>query len=274
MSTTTITQFTLLFTNFVEDFTARLPFPPSLADNPLVASISACDVLPLSSNSTVLQDFRSTCCNRTPSHTRRTPQRPQHIVLIQKHSREIGAISYTKAQKQDEGTECGWDERLWWTLLSLPEEVWAKGMSPEQPRTLYMRLTRELFQEPEKTHQENSVDLGMSIWSSFNPPVGSQKSPERYMSSFYRSSLSPSDATKASRSGSLCTLILGVRLETSGRSSLSFTHSSNFAAFLHQQKDDILEYSYSSSSPLQHGWLLIFVEMSLNSKFYINQTNL
>jgi len=119
--------------------------------------------------------------------------------------------------------------------INLPEEVWAKGMSPDRPRTLYIRLTSELLPEPEKPTSRIVITGGMSISSFLIPPVGTQKSPERYICSLYLTSLSPSWEIKASLSNSLRTLTLGVRLAMFGMSDLSLTHSSNFAADLHQQ---------------------------------------
>lgn len=139
--------------------------------------------------------------------------------------------------------------------MCLPDEVWAKSKSPERLRILYIRLISELFPEPEKPTKRIVITGGMSISSFLIPPVGTQKSPELQLRSLCRSSLSPSGAIKANLSISLSTLSLGVRRDTSGMSSLSLTHSSNFADDLHQWHT-ILDEQYSSSSQ-EDSWLFI-----------------
>ncbi|WRX09330.1 hypothetical protein QQP08_001817 [Theobroma cacao] len=130
-----------------------------------------------------------------------------------------------------------------------------QGIRPDRPRILYMRFISELLPEPENPTKSIVLTGGISISSFLIPPVGTQKSPERYPRSLCRSSFSPSGAIKANLSNSLSSLSLGVRMETSGKSSLSLAHSSNFAAVLHQQYANL--HDSQSSSSTQETWLFI-----------------
>lgn len=137
-----------------------------------------------------------------------------------------------------------------------PDDVWAKGTSPVRPKTLYMRLTSELLPDPEKPTKRIVPTGGISIDSLLIPPVGTQKSPERYARSLCRISLSPSGAITANLSSSLNSLNLGERVDTLSKFSFILMKLSNSAPVLHQQYTS-LDDSYSSSSD-EDSWVFIF----------------